>query len=290
MPLNPVDTDARWRSSRTGKASGLQYQENVIVHLGGFILSRGVTHASERESKAVPDLLERLPLQPVSLAADTGYSEGSLRELLEERDIAAYIPIHTKQENSMASKGDFVYRGDHLICLQGKVLRRSTFHKWQRDYNTWRIRRIVRRVPSRTPVSHRGISNGTSALRCTILSTKGPGSGTGPQRTDRNDGGVRTIAEGTFASLDHLGWARSRLRGLWKVDCERVHGRAAAQRAENGPQTGPWYRSPWPSVARCRNCRGCRVRHGRRGLVLRRTTTVFFLAKSLSTIFLGLAP
>ena len=30
----------------------------------------------------------------------------------------------------------------------------------------------------------------------------------------------RTIAEGTFASLDRLSWARSRLRGLWKVDCE----------------------------------------------------------------------
>ena len=30
----------------------------------------------------------------------------------------------------------------------------------------------------------------------------------------------QTIAEGTFASLDRLGWARTRLRGLWKVDCE----------------------------------------------------------------------
>ena len=30
----------------------------------------------------------------------------------------------------------------------------------------------------------------------------------------------QTIAEGTFASLDRLGWERSRLRGLWKVDCE----------------------------------------------------------------------
>ena len=39
MPLNPVDTDARWRTSRSGKASGLQYQENVIVDWGGFILS-----------------------------------------------------------------------------------------------------------------------------------------------------------------------------------------------------------------------------------------------------------
>ena len=30
----------------------------------------------------------------------------------------------------------------------------------------------------------------------------------------------QTISEGTFASLDRLGWARTRLRGLWKVDCE----------------------------------------------------------------------
>ena len=30
----------------------------------------------------------------------------------------------------------------------------------------------------------------------------------------------RTIAEGTLASLDRLGWDKSRLRGLWKVDCE----------------------------------------------------------------------
>ena len=51
---------------------------------------------------------------PVSLAGDTGYSEGSLRELLEERNLTAYIPTHTKQENSMVAKGDFVYHGDHL--------------------------------------------------------------------------------------------------------------------------------------------------------------------------------
>ena len=28
--LSTVDTDARWRTSRTGRASGLQYQENAI--------------------------------------------------------------------------------------------------------------------------------------------------------------------------------------------------------------------------------------------------------------------
>ena len=39
MPLNPVDTDAHWRTTRAGKASGLQYQENAIVDLDGSILS-----------------------------------------------------------------------------------------------------------------------------------------------------------------------------------------------------------------------------------------------------------
>ena len=30
----------------------------------------------------------------------------------------------------------------------------------------------------------------------------------------------RIVSEGTFASLDRLGWVRSRLRGLWRVGCE----------------------------------------------------------------------
>ena len=134
MPLNPVDTDARWRTSRAGKASGLQYQEKVIVDRGGFILSRGVTHASESESKAVPKLIEKLPLQPVSLAGDTGCSEGQLRQLLEERHITAYIPIRPRQETSMVSTGDFAYQGDHLVCPQGKILRRDSFHRRSRTY------------------------------------------------------------------------------------------------------------------------------------------------------------
>ena len=41
LPLSPVDTDARWRTSRAGKPAGLHYQENVIVDLGGFIVARG---------------------------------------------------------------------------------------------------------------------------------------------------------------------------------------------------------------------------------------------------------
>ena len=41
LPLRPVDTAARWKTTRARQASGLQYQGNVIVDRGGFILSRG---------------------------------------------------------------------------------------------------------------------------------------------------------------------------------------------------------------------------------------------------------
>jgi len=30
----------------------------------------------------------------------------------------------------------------------------------------------------------------------------------------------QSIIEGVFACQDRLGWARCKLRGLWKVDCE----------------------------------------------------------------------
>ena len=62
MPLDPVDTTTRWRTPRNGMTSGLHYQENAIADRGGFILSRGVSHASERGSRADPELIERLPL------------------------------------------------------------------------------------------------------------------------------------------------------------------------------------------------------------------------------------
>lgn len=83
------------------------------MDLGGFILSRGVTHASERESKAVTGLQEGLPLQSVSLAGDTGYSDGRLRYLLEERDITAYI-YRCLQLPSLVH----VQLGRNLHCVQ----------------------------------------------------------------------------------------------------------------------------------------------------------------------------
>ena len=220
LPLSPVDTDARWRTSRPGKPSGLHYQENVIVDLGGFIVSRGVTHASEGEWKAVPDLLERLPLPPISLTGDTGYSVGQLQEQLEEQGITAYIPIHPRQDTSMVFKGDFVHHGDHLICPQGKILRRGAYHKRQRAYMYVAHQKDCQACPIKETCLPPGQKRRFFSVTIyhSVYSRARERNRTAACQRERFR--RRTIAEGTFASLDRLGWDKSRLRGLWKVDCE----------------------------------------------------------------------
>ena len=220
LPLSPVDTDARWRTTRSGKPSGLNYQENVVVDLGGFIVARGVSHASEGEWKALPELLEKLPLRPVSLAADTAYSVGQLRELLEGKGITAYIPIHPNQESSMVSKGDFIYRGDHLICPQGKVLRRSALQRRDRAYQYVAHQKDCQSCPVKArclPPNQKRRYVALSMYHPLLLQAQELKK-TAAYRRERKR--RQTIAEGTFTSLDRLGWAQSRLRGLWKVDCE----------------------------------------------------------------------
>ena len=215
MPLNPADTDGRWRTTRNGKASGLQYQENVIVDRGGFIHSRGVTHASGMESKAVPDLLKRLPFHSVSLAEETGYSEGQLRQLLEERNITAYIPIHPRQETSMVSTVDFTYHGDHLVCPQGKVLRRSTFHRRSRTYEYVAGQKNWKACPVKDiclPPRQKRRYLSLTTYHPAYLKAREWNLTAAYKRERRRR---QTIAEGTSASLDRLSLAQSRLRGLW---------------------------------------------------------------------------
>ena len=215
--LSPVDTDARWRTSRPGKPSGLHYQENVIVDLGGFIVSRGVTHASEGEWKAVPDLLERLPLPPISLAGDTGYSVGQLRELLEEQDITAYIPIYPGQETSMVASGDFIHHGDRLICPQGKILRRGAYHKRQRAHLYVARQMDCQACPIKEtcpPPGQKRRFFGVTIYH-SVYSRARARNRTSQYQRERFR--RRTIAEGTFASLDRLGWDKIQTaRGTWR--------------------------------------------------------------------------
>ena len=82
---------------QTRQALGFELPRECHRTPGRFYPGPGGTHASVGEWKAVPQLLERLPLQPVSLTGDTGYNAGELRQLLEHRNITAYFPIHPAQ-------------------------------------------------------------------------------------------------------------------------------------------------------------------------------------------------
>ena len=168
----------------------------------------------------MPHLDEHLPLPPVSLVADTAYNVGRLRQILEERDITAYIPIHPRQESNMVARGGFEYRGDHVVCPQGKVLKRAGYHRRNARYQYVARQKDCQACPVKgeclPPHQKRRY------LGLTIyypLHLRAMERNRGPDYR-REMGRRRTIAEGAFASLDWLGWATSRLRGLWKVDCE----------------------------------------------------------------------
>ena len=86
--------------------------------------------------------------------------------------------------------------------------------------NTWRVKRIVRPAPSRTPASRQ-----VKKRRFFGITIYHPEYSRARERNRnaafrRESNRRKTIVEGTFASLDRMGWEKSRLRGLWKVDCE----------------------------------------------------------------------
>ena len=65
------------------------------------------------------------------------------------RKIAAKVRYRDSvrlQETNMVSKGDFIYRGDHLVCPQGKMLRRSALQNGTSPTSTWRIKETARPV------------------------------------------------------------------------------------------------------------------------------------------------
>ena len=97
-------------------------------------MARTIAYSSEGEWKALPPMLEEVPIEPVSLAADNGSSASQLRQSLEELGITAYIPLHPNQSSSKAARGEFVYRGDHLLCSQGKILRPGTSRSRSQSY------------------------------------------------------------------------------------------------------------------------------------------------------------
>ena len=209
MPLNPVDTGARWRTSQAGKASGMQYQENVIADRGGFTLSRGVTHVSERESKAASGLIEKLSLHPVSLAGDSGncWRNGTSRPA--SPSTPGTRPAWFPPRNSSTTRPSGLSSGQNPAPGQ--------FPQAEPHLPVCGASERLPSLPSRLPPKQKHPYFTLTMYYPEYLRAKERNCSDAYRQELRRR---QTIAEGTFASLDRLSWARTRLRGLWKVGCE----------------------------------------------------------------------
>jgi len=207
------------------------------------MMSRAIAHSSEAEWKALLPMLEDAPIKPASLAADTGYSAGRLRQSLEERGIGAYIPLYPNQSSGQVARGEFVYHGDHLICSQGKVLRRGPFRNRFQSYKYQALQGDCQECPVKDRCLPPKEKRRQVALSSYYPEFVRAAERNRSQEYRREMNRRKSVAEGTFASLDRLGWARTRLRGLAKVDCEGfmaaiAHNVAKAVR-RLGPGAGP---------------------------------------------------
>ena len=109
---------------------------------------------------------------------------------------------------------------DRLICPQGKILRRGEYHKRQRAYLYVARQKDCQACPVKETCLPPGQKRRFFSVTIyhSVYSRAQERNRTAAYQRERFR--RRTIVEGTFASLDRLGWEKSRLRGLWKVDCE----------------------------------------------------------------------
>lgn len=101
-----------------------------------------------------------------------------------------------------------------------KVLRRSAILRQDRTYQYVARQQDCQRCPIKAECLPPGQMRRYVALSTyhpTLLRARERNESETYQREMRRR---RTTVEGVLASLDRLGWARSRLRGLWKVNCE----------------------------------------------------------------------
>ena len=165
-------------------------------------------------------MLPHLPLKPESLVAEDAYNAGRLRKQLEELNITGHISIHPNHARNMVSKGGFTYRGDHLLCPLGKRLSRGSFHKRDQVFQYVARQKDCQACPVKgecLPPRQKRRFVSLSMYHPVFLRARERSESRDYQREMKRR---RTTVEGVFASLERLGWAISRLRGLWKVNCE----------------------------------------------------------------------
>lgn len=222
LPLSPVDPEARWRRPSKERRAVLGYKENVIVDKSGFILARGVTPGTASDPEGAEALVNRLPLGPESMAGDAGYRAGGFRCFLRRRHITPYIPLNPNQEAeaNVALTHGFVYHGDHVVCPQGKTLKRAGFQDGDASLQYLALQADCQACPSKGKClsdkekrKHVRVSRYEYEFRRArrLNSTV---------RYQREMRRRTTAMEGVFASLDRLAWDEARFWGTEKLDCQ----------------------------------------------------------------------
>ncbi len=64
--------------------------------------------------------------------------------------ITAYIPFHPNLAKNMIATGGFKYREEHLVCPEGKILRKSALLKKDLTYQFVACQQDCQRCPVKT--------------------------------------------------------------------------------------------------------------------------------------------
>ena len=219
LPLNPVDTDARWRTTRAGRASGCS------------------TRRTSSWTAAVSSSPGRNPRLGTGIQGGCGSGReaplasgfSGRRQRVQRWETAAaaggteHHGLHSHPHEARDQHG--LHWGIRLPrrpsgVPEGKILRRGSFHKGSRTYQYVARQKDCQACPVKEsclpPKQKRRYFTLTMYYPEYLRARE-------RNRTEAYRQEIRrrqTIAEGTFASLDRLSWTRTRLRGLWKVDCE----------------------------------------------------------------------
>ena len=220
VPLNPVDLDARWRTHCHSEPTKLCYLESAIADENGFIVARSATRASEAEWKIIPKLLDGLPISAETLATDSSYSVGELRKHLRDQNITAYIPFNHNQKKGIDLRRDFEYHEEYLICPEGKKLKLRRFYPRNSVFRYGASQKDCQACPRKEDCLYPGEKRQRIDVSVYYPEIQRAVELNKTQDYAEQIRKRKTIIEGVFACQDRLGWARCKLRGMWKVDCE----------------------------------------------------------------------
>lgn len=147
------------------------------------------------------------------------------------------MPIYPIQETNMIAKGGFDFLSDHRVCPQGKTLRRSTFNKKNLAYQYVALQKDCQACSVKADCLPPGQKRRYISLTMYYPVYLRARDRNGTAEYQREGFRRRTIAEGTFASLDWLSTIPA--AGIEKGGLRGIYGRPGPRHVENGTQVEP---------------------------------------------------